>query len=111
MPFMIFIDVNSPLTPDTHLFDKGWAADVKKMFDAYPVPTSDKPDAHTMLCVTNYSHHYQGDDIAVAGEHLIVRSPHVRHPVPQNILDQIDRGIAGYGYVPALQDPSRTADK
>ena len=108
MPFMIFIDVNSPLTPDTQLFEKDWVNDIKKMFAAYPTPTPDSPDPYTMLCVTNYSHHYQGEDIAVAGEHLIVRSPYVRNPVPTNILNQLDRGIAGYGYVPALKDPSST---
>lgn len=110
MPFMIFIDLNSPLTPATELFEKDWFNDVRRMFDAYPTPTADSPDPYTMVCITNYSQHYQGDDIAVSGEHLIVRSPYVRHPIPSTILQQLDKGIAGYGFVPALRDPSQPQD-
>lgn len=110
MPFMIFIDLNSPLTPETELFEKEWFNDVKKMFDSCPVPTAKNPDPYTMVCITNYSHHYQGDDIVVSGEHLLIRSPYVRHPIPNTLLRQLDRGISGYGFVPALQDPSRAED-
>lgn len=110
MPFMIFIDLNSPLTPETRLFEKDWFNHIRKMFESYPIPTPKTPDPYTMVGVTNYSHHYQGEDIAVSGEHLLIRSPYVRHPVPNNLLHQLDRGISGYGFVPALQDPSRSQD-
>jgi len=60
LPFMVFIDINAPLEPETEAFDKQWQQDIRRWMDRFPTPTAENPDVYNALYVTNFSPHYEG---------------------------------------------------
>jgi hypothetical protein len=108
-PFMIFIDLNSPLTPGVDVLNKSWAKDIRHLFDDYEVPTKENPDPMTLLCITNFSHHYQEGVPASGAEHLLIRSRFVRHDVEPELLDRLFTAIGNYGRVPNLDEEALSA--
>lgn len=102
MPFMIFVDINSPPTPGQQLFDSKWFDDVRNLLDTYEAPTPDKPDPFTALAFTNYSHHYQAGVVASGFGHVTVWPAYVRNEVDALLRDRLQVAIAKYGRVPDL---------
>lgn len=90
-PFIVFIDLNSPLTPGLELWDKAWSGDIRDLLDEYDVPTPDKPDPMTLLCITNFSHHYQEGLPAFPAEHLVIGPSFVRHNVEAMLRSRLYR--------------------
>lgn len=101
--FMVFIDLNSPLTPGLDVLDKTWAEDLKNVLDQYEEPTIDRPDPMTLLFFTNFSYHYEEGVPASAGEYLSVRPLFVRHDVDPELLNRLHAGIGGYGRIPNVE--------
>ena len=93
MPFMIFIDINAPLEPDAEGLDKEWVQDIRKWMDRFPAPTAEQPEAYNALYVTNFSPHYQGDDLARGGEWLAVRPLFTLNPTAFDLTGMLDHAL------------------
>lgn len=113
LPFVIFIDVNAPLTPDIDLSEKPWFKDVVGLLDEYEAPTVESPDPFSAVCFTNYSHHYQVGTEASPAEHVTVWPRYTRDPLDPMLSERLFNALAHYGVVPNLDDDSpspRTAN-
>lgn len=103
VPFMIFIDVNAPPSPGVHAFETQWAQDVRQW-----LLVDDGSDGrYRSLCVTNFSPHYSGTDLAVAGENFLVESMATRHHVPEEIRQMLLTALATYGRIPEITEEGR----
>lgn len=99
LPFMIFIDVNAPPSPDVHAFDTRWARDIRQW-----LPVQDANNHYRALCVTNFSPHYTGTDIAVAGEHVFVETTSTRPHLPDDFRQMMLTALAAYGRIPEITE-------
>jgi len=108
LPFLVFIDLNSPLTPNLEMQNKPWFKDIREILDQYETPTLERPDSWTGLFLTNYSYHYQTEKEADSGERLAVLPLFATHPLPFNFLGMLNRALSSYGNVPNLDIETNT---
>ena len=108
LPLIVFIDVNSPTEANKTIDQAQWYIDVRRSFESRPEPSSENPDKHTALFVTNYSSHYQGNDVSSSGQYLFIGSIHPSQPLADGntgtFIQKILRAASGYGYVPPSMD-------
>lgn len=102
-PFLIFIDMNSPQTPNLNWEDKPWVKDIKKMVKQTPLHIPNNPDPCSGLIFTNYSYHYQSENEALSGEHLLSIPLYPSFPIKKpEFFTQLQQGLGNYGNVPNL---------
>ena len=106
LPYMIFVDVNAPTNINESTIETRWFADVRKMMEARGETSSEHPDKHNLLCVTNYSPHYEGDELVRSGQTAYVAALHTLHPLADGIqgefMSKVMQAATGYGFVPDL---------
>lgn len=104
LPFMIFVDLNLPLTEGANL-QKRWVKDIQKMLDTIlPKGTIGKPDPFTSLFVTNFSWHYHAQETDIRrGEMvtIIPLFPKIRTR-NQNTITLLHQATEQYGSVPPM---------
>ncbi|HCO94763.1 MAG TPA: hypothetical protein DIU00_12565 [Phycisphaerales bacterium] len=66
LPYLIGIDVNLPLTPESEEGFDNWMRDVFELMDRHPEPTQERPAKEFFLVLTNFSWHYTGRGPATA---------------------------------------------
>lgn len=104
-PFIIFIDVNCPPTPNIPMMEKTWFKDIKQMMAKYPIPTNEKPEEYTAVFFTNFSSHYNKETIADSSEFLAVIPVFAKHPMPSQAFGQmLTSAVQNYGFVPNFEE-------
>lgn len=102
-PFIIFIDMNLPLSPGANPNDIPWVKAVTKMRDNATFATRGKPAPSNAILFTNYSYHYGTDQETSSGEWLIEESGN-----PEILIKSPDFGekfitvLRKYGDVPNI---------
>lgn len=104
MPFMIFVDLNSPPTPSLGITEKQWFKDINNLIARnYGIPTLENPDSFNAIVFTNYSYHYQTEREAEPGERLSLISQYPKYPLPNNeFLPMLESALTHYGRVPNI---------
>ncbi len=103
IPFLIFVDVNTVLTPDTPLPMKSWHKDIKKAISNLDVPTPDKPAIPSAIVVTNFAFSLeQPYKTTSKPEHCIFFPPFSKDPVPSNKwLHDFNKSLSNYALIPS----------
>ncbi len=101
-PFIIFIDMNLPLSPGAHPNDILWVKLITKMRDAATFSTKESSPQNAII-FTNYSYHYGTDRETGSGEWLMEKSGNPEFPIlspdfGEKFLAVINR----YGNVPNI---------
>jgi hypothetical protein len=65
LPFLIFVDLNLPVSPGLKVEDRPWMRDAKVVIDRLGPASADSPDPFSALVLTNYSFHYGSANEAV----------------------------------------------
>ncbi len=103
VPFAIFIDVNSPITPDVPMDDKPWVNDVKKMVDTKLEGVNAQEYPLNAVFFTNFSYHYQAENEAERGEAVGKVLSHPKFPPPNpEFFGYLQGALNNYGIVPAI---------
>ncbi|MEK7569942.1 MAG: SEC-C metal-binding domain-containing protein [Patescibacteria group bacterium] len=104
IPFMIFIDLNAPLTPGMNFPDKPWFEDIKRNVDSLGAHDQSNPSEENGIFFTNFSFHYQTDKEAEPAEHVAVLPIFSKNPiVDTEIYNLLNQGLSNYGHVPNLE--------
>jgi len=69
-----------------------------------PAPTVEQPDVFNALYVTNFSPHYDGDDISRGGSWLEVTPRFVREPLTAGLWPALYSALNTYGRVPPISE-------
>lgn len=102
-PFLIFIDMNLPFSPDIRPEDNLWVKAVTRMRDSAAFAAKGKPSPSNGIIFTNYSYHYGTDQETGSGEWLMEKSGN-----PEVLIKSLDFGekfiavINSYGNVPNI---------
>lgn len=100
IPFMIFIDLNTPSTPGIPFDNKPWVKDVQEALNGiFPNPNDENPCS--AIFITNYSYHYQTDKDSQSGEYIGIFPNKPKYPFKDWELPGMLKGAFDhYGYVP-----------
>lgn len=102
-PFMIFIDLNYPPTPEFKIEDKPWFKDVRALMDKRGIATPGNPDPFNAIAFTNYSYHYQTNQEADSGENLTVVAMYPKFSVlNQDFFSLLHTALDNYGKIPNI---------
>lgn len=100
-PFIIFIDVNFPISSNTAWDDKPW---VKEITEFRKNELDQNPDNHpkyNAVYFTNFSYHYSGEDIATSGEFITEIPITPQYPFKDTgIITKLYNALNNYGHVP-----------
>lgn len=100
-PFVIFLDVNFPPSPDVPVLEKAWINDIKGVLSLLGTPTADTPDRFSLLVVTNFAYHLGAEDARVPQpEWTLVLPRFASIPLDAQALESIDASLQSYGIVP-----------
>jgi hypothetical protein len=94
-PFFIFIDVNAP----TDAVDR-WPRGVQKWVER--LPPGDDGDPFDSLIFTNFSPHYDGDDLSAGGSWIRARPREGGPAIHAELEDGLATALTTYGRVPAI---------
>jgi hypothetical protein len=96
-PFLIFIDVNFPLTPDVLLMQKDW---VREAMQAFEYREQEERENHdTGLILTNFGWHFSREEGAPSGETCQARAANPKYPIRNQTWELLGRALAEYGRV------------
>ncbi len=103
VPFAVFIDVNTPPTPNISDNDKQWIKDVKSIVDRKLQDLSPEEYPLNAVFFTNYSYHYQTENEAEQGEACgkVIEHPKFPPPSPE-FFGYLHGALTNYGFVPNL---------
>ena len=105
LPYVIFIDLNLPVSSDVPIKERKWWEDLKNAISLQKLSTPSNPDDFNMLFVTNFSYHYAGKGIIDSTAYpldlsfiipLYIKTP-FKYP---RTRDMIHQGVSSYGHVP-----------
>jgi hypothetical protein len=103
VPFAVFIDVNSPITPSILIDDKPWVKDVKKLVNKKLSGVAPQEYPLNAAFFTNFSYHYQTENEAEQGEVTGIVIPHPKFPPPNpEFFGYLQGALNHYGFVPAI---------
>ncbi|MCX6599963.1 MAG: hypothetical protein NT025_00145 [bacterium] len=110
LPYLIFVDVNLPLTPGTPVHDKRWFAAVNSIGDKFPSCNLQGRDPFNLVVFTNYGDHFQKDMPVCESEVIGLLSPNplVQHPNGV-LLDRLRLALRHYGFVPNIEARPRAS--
>lgn len=102
IPFLVFIDLNFPITPELPPFQKKWFPELRALVEKHGKPTPENPDKITALFITNFSWHYYGKQSGMQkSESLIVVPKYAINPVSNfGLLQLLYEATNQYGIVP-----------
>lgn len=98
LPFLIFIDVNAPFEEYVPGVEPRWQQGVRKLLGRIPEMTGEESASFEALYLTNFSPHYQGEELARGGQWfcqppaqgLCTRPSHLVQPI-NYALDRLER--------------------
>lgn len=110
LPFIIFIDINAPLQPESEGLAKMWIKDIRRWMSRLPLPTAEKPAAYNALYVTNFAAHYEGEALARGGEWVLVQQLFTCHPLTIDLTRMLDHALNNYHRVPKITEGGTILD-
>jgi hypothetical protein len=96
-PFLIFIDVNLPLTPNVPLMEKEWVGEAMKAFEYREQEERENRD--TGLILTNFCWHFSREEGAPPGENCQARVAHPKYSLRNDTWELLGRALSEYGRV------------
>jgi hypothetical protein len=96
IPFVVFIDVNLPLSPATPVMEKAWVKEAMQAFD-YRRQEGRTDDPDTAMVLTNFGWHYYRDRGSAPGEFIVVRTAQPQYSIQEETWKLLDRALNEYG--------------
>jgi hypothetical protein len=98
VPFLVFIDVNLPLTPTIPPLERPWVKEAMKCFEdrrqeGYPT------DPDTALLLTNFGWHYSREAGSPPAESVYALRENPTYPISQGTWQLLLRALAEYGMI------------
>jgi hypothetical protein len=102
-PFLIFVDLNAPVSQDRTVIDATWRPQIMDdLRGRYTARGATTP--FTAIYVTNFSYHYDVGRISGRNEALQITSGAPAHPIAdRTVFSDVERAVRHYGEVPDLE--------
>jgi hypothetical protein len=105
MPYFVFVDINAPSDTQAQ-----WQAGVRHWMDRMPAPTTDQPAEYNATYFTNFSPHYDGDDLSAGVNWLGVWPVYTRNRLEHDFQPILMAALNAYGRVPPFAEDQTLLD-
>lgn len=103
LPFIIFIDINLPPTPELYVLEKTWIKSIQSLGEEFLVTTENKKSRINMVIVTNFSDHYREKNRSTNSEFIGLKAIHtVFSHADDHSLEFLEKALHNYGFVPSI---------
>jgi hypothetical protein len=103
--FLIFIDVNYPMTPGMKTEDENWVKELTEARKRDLDENSDDNPKYNGVYFTNFSYHYSGDDISPSTQFITELPLNPQHPISDpRFVSKLFDALNNYGNVPNLDE-------
>lgn len=109
VPFLTFIDVNLPLTPDTPGMERAWVKEAMQCFEERKRDGFAESDSGLIL--SNIGWHYHRDHGTPPPEFVTVKPEQASFPIRQEIWNLLERALDQYGVVVDDEHPQKRKRK
>ena len=109
VPFIVFIDVNLPLTPQTPPAERVWVREAMKCFEERK--SEGLPEQDSGLILSNIGWHYHRDVGAPPPEFVTVKPEQPTFPLRSETWDLLERVLNEYGLIVDEEDPPKPKRK
>jgi hypothetical protein len=97
MPFVVFIDVNLPLSPEVPINQKDWVREAMQAFEYRRQEERIDPD--TALILTNFGWHFTREAKIAPGEFMVARHENPQYGIEEATWVLLARALSEYGLV------------
>ncbi len=97
IPFLVFIDVNLPLTPEVPAKEKEWVKEAMQAFDFRR--REERVDPDTAIVLTNFGWHFSRDPNLPPGEFMITWRDKPEFEIKKATFDLLTRALNEYGLI------------
>lgn len=97
MPFVVFIDVNLPLSPEVPINQKDWIREAMQAFDYRKQEERTDPD--TALILTNFGWYFTREAKLAPGEFMVARHENPQYGIEEDTWTLLARALSEYGLV------------
>ena len=97
MPFVVFIDVNLPLSPEVPINQKDWVREAMQAFDYREQEERTDPD--TALILTNFGWYFTREPKLAPGEFMVARRENPQYGIAEETWTLLARALSEYGLV------------
>lgn len=101
--FVVFIDVNHPLSPATPPLERAWVKEGMKCFEERR--QEGLTEADSGLILSNIGWHYSREIGAPAPEFMTVKPEHPAYPLRSETWDLVERALNEYGVIVDEENP------
>lgn len=109
IPFLVFIDVNVPLAPQTPPLERTWVKEAMKCFDERK--REGLPEQDSGLILSNVGWHYRRDVGAPPPEFVTVKPERPTFPLRSETWDLLERALNEYGVIVDEENPPKPKRK
>jgi hypothetical protein len=103
LPFLVFIDVNLPLTPQTRPLERIWVKEAMKCFEERK--SANLPERDSGLIVSNIGWHYHRDLGVPPPEFVTVKPEQPKFPLRSETWVLLERALNEYGLIVDEENP------
>jgi hypothetical protein len=97
MPFVVFLDVNLPLTPQVRINEKVWVKEAMQAF--HDRRQEERVDSDTALILTNFGWYYSRDPQLPRGEYMVGRHEKPEYEIADETWKLLERVLSEYGLI------------
>jgi hypothetical protein len=97
MSFVVFIDVNLPLSPQVPINQKDWVREAMQAFDYRKQEERTDPD--TALILTNFGWYFTREPKLANGEFMVARCENPQYGIAEETWTLLARALSEYGLV------------
>lgn len=97
MPFVVFIDVNLPLSPEVPINQKEWVREAMQAFGYREQEERTDPD--TALILTNFGWYFTREPKLAPGEFMVARHENPQYRIAEETWTLLVRALSEYGLV------------
>jgi hypothetical protein len=105
LPFLVFIDVNLPLTPQTPPLERIWVKEAMKCFEERKSAKLPEPDSSLIL--SNIGWHYHRDSGVPPPEFVTVKPEQPIFPLRSETWGLLERALDEYGVIVDEENPPK----
>lgn len=105
MACLIFVDLNAPADRD-----RDWQEEAQGWIAELPASSADNPAEFSALYLTNFSPHYDQDDVSIGGSWALLAPASPRAAVDTELTRRLHGAPNVYGRVPSISTDDTLLD-
>ena len=107
LPFVIFIDLNLPATPNVRTEEKHWLHETQTLLENWKQRKPEQLQRVSGVVLTNFGWHYHREQNLPPNEFIMIPFESCNHPLEEKTWLTLRRALDEYGFIPDEEEHRR----